>query len=188
LNDESRRDLTRMVGRIHYGVDHAEKLLLTVSRLDPQKGVDLAIRALALAPADHKLLVVGEGRELQSLESLVQELGLTTRVVFAGHQDRGGVAEALTSADAFLFPVRNAAREGLPIAVLEAAGAGLPVVVPNNSGWPDDLEPCLIRSNVEYAAELAEAMTKAAVADRVTLPPSFTMEGMAAAYTAALFG
>src|SRR5205814_1050582 len=76
------------VETIHYGVDElppawganppdavpaGARVLLAVTRLTRQKGVDVAIRALPSAPADAVLVVLGEGPERASLERLARE-------------------------------------------------------------------------------------------------------------------
>lgn len=187
-SDDTRATLVRMVGRMANGFSQTDRVFVTVSRLDPQKGVDLAIRALTHLDERHKLLVVGQGAELQKLQTLATTLGLAeSRVRFLGAQERVGVKEALLTADAFVFPVRNPEREGLPMAVLEAVAAGLPAVVPTRSGWPAELLKSLFFTDVEDASTLASAMSEAAKAERVTLPPSLTLAGMAEAYRRALF-
>ncbi len=58
--------------------------VLMVGRLETVKRPDLAIRALAHAPASVRLIVVGEGSQRQPLEDLARDAGVIRRVVFAG--------------------------------------------------------------------------------------------------------
>ena len=58
--------------------------VLMVGRLETVKRPDLAIRALAHAPASLRLIVVGEGSQRQALEDLARDAGVSRRVVFAG--------------------------------------------------------------------------------------------------------
>jgi glycosyltransferase involved in cell wall biosynthesis len=93
-----------------------------VGRLEPRKGVDLAVEALVSVPGA-RLDVVGEGDERSALESRARALGVQARVRFHGH-----VADPrplLAGADAALCASRS---EGLGIALLEAMATGLPVV------------------------------------------------------------
>jgi glycosyltransferase involved in cell wall biosynthesis len=60
-----------------WGIENSSRVILTVCRLDKNKGGDILIRSLrVLDLADVKLLVVGEGREEKTLKQLSSELGL----------------------------------------------------------------------------------------------------------------
>ena len=94
----------------------------SVGRLDRQKGFDVLLRALIDVP-EPRLVLVGDGDERGSLESLTADLGLSDRVHFAGWSD--DPRRALTSFDIFVLPSRF---EGFPLAIVEAMLARLPVV------------------------------------------------------------
>jgi glycosyltransferase involved in cell wall biosynthesis len=97
-------------------------LLGSIGRLEPQKGVDVLIRALAdVEEAD--LLVVGDGSERARLEELAHVVGVSNRVEWKGWSDTP--RSYLGTLDAFVLPSRN---EGFPLAVLEALLAGTAVV------------------------------------------------------------
>jgi glycosyltransferase involved in cell wall biosynthesis len=130
---------------IHYGMDDLPqawgenapdevggRVLLSVSRLTPQKGVDVAIRALPLLPDDTTLVVLGEGPERASLEELARELGVEQRVFLPGRVP--DVAAWLQRATAYVHPARW---EGFGLGVLEAMLAGLPVVASKVSSLPE---------------------------------------------------
>jgi glycosyltransferase involved in cell wall biosynthesis len=93
-----------------------------VGRLSPEKGYDLAIRALSDVP-DATLVLVGDGSERERLETIAQELGLADRVEFAGWSEEP--RRYLPGFDAFVLPSRQ---EGFPLAVVEAMLASVPVV------------------------------------------------------------
>jgi glycosyltransferase involved in cell wall biosynthesis len=93
-----------------------------VSRLDPVKGVDVLLRAIALVEDVH-LAIVGDGPERASLAALADDLGVSNRVHWAGH--RRDVPRLLPAFDLFVQPSLH---EGLSNATLEAMTAGLPVV------------------------------------------------------------
>lgn len=97
---------------------------LYVGRLSPEKGVDVLLRALQLVQreASCSLTLVGEGVERVPLQTLAQELGLH-QVEFVGFQQK--VTGYLAGADALVMPSR---REGLPLTLIEALCAGLPVI------------------------------------------------------------
>jgi glycosyltransferase involved in cell wall biosynthesis len=148
------RDFTVQVGAdetkvqtIHYGLDAlpeawgdnppddvpaAARILLSTSRLTTQKGVDVAIRALASLPDDTVLVVLGEGPERARLESLARELALERRVFLLGRVP--DVAAWLRRATVYVHPARW---EGFGLGVLEAMHASLPVVATCASSLPE---------------------------------------------------
>ena len=104
----------------------------TVGRLSHEKGMDVLIEAFALVKAQlpqAELLLVGDGAERPRLEGMVVERGLTDSVRFLGIRD--DVPSLMTSFDIFVLPSRS---EGLPLAILEAMAAGLPIVATNVGG------------------------------------------------------
>ncbi len=111
--------------------------LLTIARLHPIKGIDVLLdAAAALDAGDWEWTVLGDGPMRESLESQARALGVADRVRFAGfHPDP---APFLDAADVFVLPSRA---EGLPLALLEAIAAGLPVIATRcGSGVVDALE------------------------------------------------
>jgi len=135
------------VETIHYGLDELPaawgvnapddvpadaRVLLAVSRLTTQKGLDVALRALPLLPEDTVLVALGEGSERDALERLSRELGVQHRVFLLGRVP--DVAAWLRRATVFVHPARW---EGFGLAVLEAMLAGLPVVASAVSSLPE---------------------------------------------------
>jgi glycosyltransferase involved in cell wall biosynthesis len=131
---------------VHYGLDELPgawgenppdpvgdggPVLLCVARLEPQKGVDVAIRALPRI-AEGTLVVLGEGSGRASLEELARGLGVAERVHLPGRVP--DVAAWLRRASLLVHPVRW---EGFGLAVLEAMLAGLPVVATRVSSLPE---------------------------------------------------
>jgi glycosyltransferase involved in cell wall biosynthesis len=108
------------------------RILLAVARLTRQKGVDVAVRALAQLPGDTVLVVLGEGPERVALEALAGELGVERRVFLLGRVP--DVAAWLRRASALVHPARW---EGFGLGVLEAMLAGLPVVASSVSSLPE---------------------------------------------------
>ena len=102
--------------------EFAGPTVIALGRLTRQKGFDVLIRALARLD-DASAVIVGDGPEASELERLRAELGLDGRVRFAGWVD--DPAALVRSADALVLPSRY---EALPLAILEAMHAGLPVV------------------------------------------------------------
>lgn len=101
-------------------------LLTTVGRLEKQKGYTFLLEAapavIEQEPRAH-FLWVGEGQEETGLRERTTELGLEDRILFLGRRE--DVPELLASSDLFVLP---SIFEGLPLSVLEAMSAGLPVV------------------------------------------------------------
>jgi glycosyltransferase involved in cell wall biosynthesis len=135
------------VETIHYGLDdlpaawgsnapddvpEGARVLLAVSRLAEQKGLDVAIRALPRLPDDTALVVLGEGPERQPLMRLAGELGVERRVFLLGRVP--DVSAWLGRATVFVHPARW---EGFGLSVLEAMLAGLPIVAANVSSLPE---------------------------------------------------
>jgi glycosyltransferase involved in cell wall biosynthesis len=100
----------------------AGPVVLTVARLDQQKGVEYLVEAAALVPGA-TFLVAGEGPERGRLERRAAELGLDTRVLFLGH--RQDIPDLLAACDVFVLP---SLFEGLALSILEAMAAGKPVI------------------------------------------------------------
>ncbi|MDE2079556.1 MAG: glycosyltransferase [Patescibacteria group bacterium] len=110
-------------------VKHArfKTALLVVSRLEKEKRVDVAIRALKTARdagIDAGLDIVGNGREEGRLRHLAKRLGVADFVEFHGFQSQ--TAPYYASADAILYP--GAPYEGFGMAIIEALAAGVPVL------------------------------------------------------------
>ena len=89
-----------------------------------------ALRALAGLPGDFKLWFVGDGPTLPQVRAEVSRAGLTDRVVFLGA--RNDVPELLSQAH--IFQLLASDYEGLPISILEAMRAALPVVASDVGG------------------------------------------------------
>jgi glycosyltransferase involved in cell wall biosynthesis len=192
------------VETIHYGLDgppepwgenppddvpHGARVLLSTSRLVPQKGVDEAVRALPRLPADTVLVVLGEGPERPALERLAHDLGVSSRVFLLGRVP--DVSAWLRRATVYVHPARW---EGFGLGVLEAMHAGLPVVATNVSSLPElvvDGETGLLVPS-DDATALAEAVIAAlarpelGAAGRDRARSEFSVERMASR-TAALY-
>jgi glycogen synthase len=101
-----------------------------VGRLEHNKGFDLLIRAMALVD-DGDLLLVGDGRERGSLETLARSLGITHRVMFAGARSQEETRRAVAASSVLVMPSR---RESFGIVALEAWSAGTPLVATSRCG------------------------------------------------------
>jgi glycosyltransferase involved in cell wall biosynthesis len=135
-----------------------EGKLLYAGRIDPRKGIELAITALQRLPESATLTVDGAGDEghLAQLKRLVAKEGLESRVRFR-RTPRRDLAAAYAGVDAVVFPVTWAEPWGL--VPLEAMVVGRPVVATGMGGSGEYLrhgENCLLFDPSRGAEELAE--------------------------------
>jgi glycosyltransferase involved in cell wall biosynthesis len=170
---------------IHYGLDELPaawgsnpadhvrpdaRVLLAVCRLESQKGVDIAVRALPDIRARHpqaELVVLGEGPQRVELEQLANTLQVPVHLLGRVPD----VAAWLRRAEVLVHPARW---EGFGLALLEAMLASKPVVATNVSSIPEivaDGETGLLVPPGDAAA-LAAAVTR--VLDR---PGSYGEQG-----------
>lgn len=107
-------------------------LAVSIGRLDEAKELGYLVAAWQKVVAVHpdaRLWLVGEGPHRKRLEDQIVDLDLLGRVFLAGMYD--SVEELLAAADLFVLPSRE---EGPSLALLEAMGAGLPVVTTDVAG------------------------------------------------------
>jgi glycosyltransferase involved in cell wall biosynthesis len=122
--------------------DHPElagrHLLLFLSRVHPKKGLPDLLNAWAATKAQDKqwsLLIAGpdEVNHTAQLKALVTALGIDQHVHFLGSVYGQKKVEILSAADAFVLPSLS---EGFSMAVLEAAAAGLPILLTQECNFP----------------------------------------------------
>ena len=107
----------------------------TVARLSPEKGIHHLLHAHSILRARGfalRLVLVGDGNQRKDLETLVENLGLSSTVKFLGYQEN--VEKILTTFDLFVLPSMT---EGIPLSLLEAMANCLPVVATNVGGIPE---------------------------------------------------
>jgi glycosyltransferase involved in cell wall biosynthesis len=107
-------------------------------RLSDEKGVDTLVEAVALDPG-LDLDVAGDGPARADLERLAAERSADDRVRFHGRLDPQGLGTLLRGAAVAVVPSRW--YENMPLAVLEAFAAGLPVVATGLGGLPELIAP-----------------------------------------------
>ncbi len=117
--------------RAELGGNDGRPLILTVARLDYQKGHSYLFQAIRQVP-DAIFVLAGMGPEEKSLMTQASDLGIRDRVVFLGY--RNDVPELLASCELFVLP---SLFEGLPLAVLEAMAAGKAVIATSVGGTPE---------------------------------------------------
>ncbi|MEO8092018.1 MAG: glycosyltransferase [bacterium] len=116
---------------------------LCVASLKDYKGHRFLLEALAGGPPELERVqvdLVGDGPLREPLRQLVLELGLGDRVRFHGALPEPAVTRLLDDAHLFVLPsvvAPNGQMEGLPVVLMEALGAGVPVVATRTSGVPE---------------------------------------------------
>jgi glycosyltransferase involved in cell wall biosynthesis len=125
----------RGVGGLRLRQDYPElrgkKIVLFLSRLDPKKGLDVLVPAMARLASrrdDFALVVAGGGTTAyeSKVASLISEHGLDDRTVFLGMVEGSDKWSVLSEADVYILPSYI---ENFGISVVEAMAAGLPVVI-----------------------------------------------------------
>lgn len=149
---------TRAAARSRFGIASAERLVLGVFRLSPEKRPHLWVDAAAIAlnrRADLIFLLAGTGPLEAELRSRVNSAGLADRVRLIG--EMADVSSLYAAADLFFLA---SSEEGAPNVLIEAQWAGLASVVTDAGGVTDtvqDGETALVVRDAT-AANLAEAI------------------------------
>jgi glycosyltransferase involved in cell wall biosynthesis len=128
----------RLTVRKEMGVGANDLALIQVARLDYLKDHATALRTLERVVQVHpeaRLVLVGEGPELGKIQEEMRQRKLQTQVRLLGL--RSDVSRLLRAADLFLL---TSISEGIPLTVIEAMSAGLPVVATNVGGVSEVVE------------------------------------------------
>jgi glycosyltransferase involved in cell wall biosynthesis len=121
--------------RAELGIPHDATVAGTVTRFAPQKSLITILRA-ARGTEEIRWLLVGDGPMRGEIEGIILRDGLTSRVSLAGRRE--DVAGCLAALDIFVL---TSLWEGLPLAILEAKAAGLPIVSARVGGIGEVLPP-----------------------------------------------
>lgn len=161
LNNESISGTSEWL-REKYFFSKESIICVAVGRLVHIKGYDVLIDAAFIAKQKSDKLVViivGEGEERSKLELQINTLNLKETVTLIGYQSHENVLSIIKSSDFFIMPSRY---EGTPVALLEAAALGKPIIASNSGGIPE-----LVKNEVhallvppENPKILAEAINK----------------------------
>lgn len=121
--------------------------ILSIGRMVKMKGFDVLLKASRILCDQgfrHRVVIIGWGREMDSLMRLRSELGLEDVVNFTGYMGPDRVRQSLESADIFVLPavwdpcLRE--QDGVPIVLMEAMVMGVPAVSTVISGIPELIE------------------------------------------------
>ena len=142
--------------------------IVTVGRLDPIKGFDVLVDALAELKRRGRRVrcqIIGEGPLRGELQARVDRQGLSELVALVGARAQAEVGAALRAATIFTLPsliAPSGDRDGIPVSLMEAMAAGAPVVSTRVSGIPelieDEREGLLVAPQDSRA--LAEALAR----------------------------
>lgn len=105
--------------------------LLSVARIEGNKRIDLAVRALAKLPPDLRLVIVGSGSHGKLVEKLAEDSGVRDRVTFAGNVADDELVDLYREALALIYVPFD---EDYGLATLEAFLAEKPVITARDSG------------------------------------------------------
>lgn len=140
-------DVSKFVYKIRNGSQGALRIL-TTARFTEKKGIRYAVEAIAKAKAMNPKLrvqydVIGEGELFDDIKELIAFLGLTSSITLHGAKSHAEVRDFLDETDVFMLPSVTASdgdQEGIPVALMEAMAAGIPVITTKHSGIPELVE------------------------------------------------
>jgi glycosyltransferase involved in cell wall biosynthesis len=116
--------------------EHGE-VILFLSRLIKEKGVYDLIESITTVSKEYKnvyFLFTGEGPERNRMEMICKEKGIEKEVRFTGHIQNANLLKVFSCADIFVLPTYS---EGMPMVILEALAAGLPIISTPVGAIPD---------------------------------------------------
>ena len=124
ISDEEKNEL-----RNSLNLKENDFVILYVGELIDRKNQKMLIEAMKGLDDNYKLLLVGNGKSKEDYEKIINENNLNNKVYLLGF--RKDVPKLLKIANIY---VATSKMEGLPINILEARGAGLPIIVTNSRG------------------------------------------------------
>lgn len=130
--------------------------ILYVGRLSIQKRVERLIEAVSLTKTPVELMLVGDGEDREKLEEMTKKLGLLN-VIFKGKKYGSKLICQYNKADAFAI---SSDIEGMPLVVLEAMAAGLPIVGSDVAGIRELVKGVGILAAEPYPENFAKAFTQ----------------------------
>ena len=119
-----------------FGIGDEETVITILTRFSEEKGVPFLLRSIARlkeqTTVPFRLLLVGTGPDFERDKALIPELGIEDKVVLTGF--RSDTARLLAASDIYL---NSSSSEAMSFAILEALGAGLPLVLTHVGGNPE---------------------------------------------------
>lgn len=152
-------------------------IILSIGRLVPWKGFKMLIKIMPELLKDNqfvRLVIVGDGPEMEGLETMKNNMGLNNKVYLVGKKPQEELKKYLATADMFVL---NTAYEGFSHQLLEAMAAGVPVITTNAGGNPELIKQgengFMVKYNDEF--NLTEAIK--AVFEHQDIREKFIEEG-----------
>ena len=103
-----------------------KKNIITISRLDYGKRNDDIIKAFSkIKENDWKLYIIGDGKEFNNLNKLINDLNMNDRIILTGYKNKEEIEEYMLKSSLFLMASET---EGLPMVLLEAMSYGIPCI------------------------------------------------------------
>jgi glycosyltransferase involved in cell wall biosynthesis len=125
--------------RAELGAQEGELLIGSVGRFYPQKGYEHLVRAIAILkhnyPGSFRCVVVGHGPEQESLQALIDELGITEQMQLVGRRE--DIADVVRAFDVAVLPSNY---EGSPLTILEYMAGSAAILASNVGGVPELIE------------------------------------------------
>jgi phosphatidylinositol alpha-1,6-mannosyltransferase len=178
----------RDIGALRAKLDLGDgPICLTVARLVPHKGQDVAIRAIASLAREFptlRYLLVGEGHDEQRLRDLADDLNVADRVIFVGVLSDDDIAEAYAMASVYVGLSRidrGVNVEGFGISFVEAGASGTPSVGGDSGGVR-----AAVRDGITGFVVTPDDVSAAATALRTLLADPAKRKAMGAAARAAV--
>lgn len=133
-----------------YGIKEDDKVVVFVGRIAPEKSIDIPIEGFRYISDPHiKLMIVGDGPQLEDLKKMVKDYGLTDKVIFTGKKSSDEVPLYYACADCF---VSASLTETQGMTYIEALACGLPVF----ARWDDVLENLVIEGENGFLFDNAQ--------------------------------
>lgn len=123
-------------GRNELGLGPDEFVMITIGRLVPRKGTDQLLSLVTRLGKNVRLVIVGDGPDLEALKLKADRLGAAARVTFTGFVSDSRKADWLAASDLY---VSTSQHEGFGLVYLEAMSQGLPIVCYDHGGQTDFL-------------------------------------------------
>ncbi len=116
-----------------FGIKQDEFLFVSLTRFTPEKGVPFLLKSvkelISMTDKPFKLLLAGDGDDIDECKVYVKQNGLCEHVIFMGY--RTDTDELLSSSHVY---INSSQSEALSFAILEAMSKGLPVILTNVGG------------------------------------------------------
>ena len=176
--------------RRRFGLSDEEFTIGWVGRMSSEKGLDTLVQALRLVTKPVKAVFVGDGPRRGSLQNLAASLGVGSLIEW-----QGLVRDAAALFRAFDVFVLSSRTEGIPIVLLEAMHAGVPIVATRVGGVPEMLgekeallvasdRPAALAAAIDAVRADGDAAKGRARAARERLERDFAVESWVESYDA----